>query len=315
MKLKNLALQSGLKLTAKSWLILNSKTGEILSSQQEHERREIASITKVMTAYTAIQIISNLHINVTESKIETPCEAAALKGTRAELSEGDVLSVLDMLHAMLLPSGNDAAYALAEYFGLVLLEVELKSQYKMVDPVQVFIYEMNKSAKALGMTESNFASPHGLKNCFNKSSAIDLAKLGMAAMKCELFANIVRKQAYECIGQDSYGCEKKFIWFNTNKLLTKGFSGLKTGITPSAGPCLLSSYVNEKVELMMILLSCKTPDHRWTETLKMKDWAVKALLNPKEQFLHSYQFYFAAKEEKSKRNKSIERKKEKRVSV
>ena len=311
MKLKNLGLSSGLKITAKSWLILNAKTGEILSSQQEHERREIASITKVMTAYTAIQIINNLNIDIKQSKIETSYEAASIKGTTAELAKGDVLSLVDMLHGMLLPSGNDAAYALAEYFGLILLELGLKSQYKMVDPIQIFLHEMNKTAKSIGMTKSNFASPHGLKNCFNKSSAIDLAKLSIEVMKCPLFADIVKKQSYECIGQDINENVKKFIWFNTNKLLAKGFNGLKTGITPSAGPCLLSSYVDDQVQITMVLLSCKTPDHRWTETLKMKDWTIKVLLKTKDtNSLHK-----VGKEEKCKRDKSVGKKKDKRVSV
>lgn len=283
MKIKNLFIHSTLKLTAKSWAVLNASTGEILASHGEHERREIASITKVMTAYTAFRIINNLNINVTESKVEASGEASSVNGTSAELDEGDVLSLWDMLHAMLLPSGNDAAYALAEYFGLVLLELGLKSQYKMVDPVQVFIFEMNKNAKALGMTESNFASPHGLSNCFNKSSVVDLAKLGIAAIQDKAFMEIVSKPSYKCTGQDMTGNEKCFEWINTNKLLEKGFNGLKTGITPNAGPCLLSSYQNENVHLIMIVLACKGPDHRWNETLKMKDWAVKILLKAKKK--------------------------------
>eukprot|EP00826_Nyctotherus_ovalis_P037146 TRINITY_DN3371_c0_g5_i1.p1 TRINITY_DN3371_c0_g5~~TRINITY_DN3371_c0_g5_i1.p1 ORF type:complete len:305 (+),score=56.97 TRINITY_DN3371_c0_g5_i1:159-1073(+) len=280
-RIKKLSLPCPPLLTAKSWAILNANTGELLSGHHEHERREIASLTKVMTAYTAIQIITNLNINVTESKVEASCDASSLNGTTAELEEGDVLSLWDMLHAMLLPSGNDAAYALAEYFGLALVELGLRTT-KVVDPIQVFVHEMNRNAKALGMSNTNYANPHGLQNCFNKSSALDVVRLSAAAMRLPLFAEIVSKQKHKCMGQDINSREKAFVWHNTNRLLAKGFSGLKTGITPSAGPCLASSYKDERVNLVMVLLSCKTPEHRWSETIKMKDWSVKMLVKTKE---------------------------------
>lgn len=281
-RIKNHILPLPPQLTAKSWAVLNANTGELLGGQHEHERREIASITKVMTAYTAIQIIESLNINVNESKVETSYDASLMNGTTAYLEEGDVLSVWDMLHAMLLPSGNDAAYALAEYFGLVLIELGLKAS-KLVDPIQVFLCEMNKNAKALGMSNTNYANPHGLQNFFNKSSALDIAKLSQAAMRLPLFAEIVKKQKYSCTGQDLFGNNKSFAWKNTNKLLAKGFNGLKTGITSSAGPCLASNYKDDKVNLIMVVLSCKTPDHRWTETVKLRDWCVKFLFKAKEK--------------------------------
>ena len=133
-RIKNHLLPSPPQLTSKSWAVINANTDEFLGGYHEHERREIASLTKVMTAYTALKIINNLNINVTESKIEASFESSITGGTSANLEEGDVLNVWDMLHAMLLPSGNDAAYALAEYFGLVLIELGLKPS-KLVDPL------------------------------------------------------------------------------------------------------------------------------------------------------------------------------------
>ena len=276
-RIKNHLLPSPPQLTSKSWAVINANTDEFLGGYHEHERREIASLTKVMTAYTALKIINNLNINVTESKIEASFESSITGGTSANLEEGDVLNVWDMLHAMLLPSGNDAAYALAEYFGLVLIELGLKPS-KLVDPLQVFISEMNKNAKLLGMFNTNYACSHGLQNYLNKSSALDVAKLSTAAMKLPNFAEIVKKQNYNCIGQDMFGNNKNFAWQNTNKLLTKGFDGIKTGITPSAGPCLASNYKDEHVNLIIIILSTKVPENRWKETIKLKDWCIKYLL-------------------------------------
>jgi D-alanyl-D-alanine carboxypeptidase len=281
-RIRNHSLFSPPQITAKSWAVLNANTGELLGGQHEHERREIASITKVMTAYTAIQIINSLNINVDESKVETSYDASLMIGTTAYLEEGDVLSVRDMLHAMLLPSGNDAAYALAEYFGLVLIELGLKAS-KLVDPIQVFLCEMNKNAKAIRMSNTNYANPHGLQNFFNKSSALDIAKLSQIVMRFSLFSEIVKKQKYSCTGQDLFGNNKTFTWKNTNKLLAKGFNGLKTGITSSAGPCLVSNYKDDMVNLIIVVLSSKTPDHRWTETMKLKDWIVRVLTKMKEK--------------------------------
>jgi len=281
-RIKNNNLPSPPHITAKSWVVLNISTGELLGGQHEHERREIASITKVMTAYTAIQIIDSLNINVDESRVETSYDASLMIGTTAYLEEGDVLSVRDMLHAMLLPSGNDAAYALAEYFGLVLIELGLKAS-KVVDPIQVFLCEMNKNAKAIGMSNTNYANPHGLQNFFNKSSALDIAKLSQVAMRFPLFSEIVKKQKYSCTGQDLFGNNKTFVWKNTNKLLAKGFNGLKTGITTSAGPCLASNYKDDRANLIIVVLSSKTPDHRWTETVKLRDWSLRLLTKAKEK--------------------------------
>ena len=96
-------------------------------------------------------------------------------------------------------------------------------------------------------------------------------------MRSPLFAEIVKKQKHTCIGEDMFGNQKVLMWSNTNKLLQKGFNGLKTGITPTAGPCLSSSYKDAQANLIMVVLSCKTPDHRWNEIVRMKDWTIQQL--------------------------------------
>ncbi len=262
-----------LQLSAKAWAIYDSNTDQLLCGHLERERREIASLTKIMTAYTAICTIVRLDMNVLDSKVETSFDASMMAGTTADLAEGDVLSVWDMLHAMLLPSGNDAAYALAEYFGLLLMETGTKG----ADPILTFVSEMNRNAKILGLSNTTFASPHGLQNALNKSTAHDVAKLAAVCMKSPLFAEVVKKSKYTCLGLDMFGSQKMFMWVNTNKLLAKGFDGLKTGITPTAGPCLASSFRDGSFNLILVVLACKSPDHRWCEVMLMKDWAVARL--------------------------------------
>eukprot|EP00826_Nyctotherus_ovalis_P002875 TRINITY_DN10579_c0_g1_i1.p1 TRINITY_DN10579_c0_g1~~TRINITY_DN10579_c0_g1_i1.p1 ORF type:complete len:294 (+),score=83.98 TRINITY_DN10579_c0_g1_i1:200-1081(+) len=279
MEKKSLTMSSSLKLTAKSWIAINGNTGEYFIGCNEHERREIASLTKIMTAYTSMQIINALDINITESLVEVSFDASLMNGTTASLCEGDVLNIYDMLHAMLLPSGNDAAYALAEYFGLLLIELGFKGSF---DPIQIFVNEMNKNAKILGMLDTSYANPHGLQNPNNKSSAHDVAKLAKSAMKLPLFADIVKKQTYSCLGQDMLSRQKSFRWTNTNKLLTKGFQGLKTGITSVAGPCLASSYKDSETNIIIVVISCKTPELRWTETIKLKNYVVQEFCGKSE---------------------------------
>ena len=170
---------------------------------------------------------------------------------------------------------SDAAYTLAEYFGSLLLDLRMKGQHKTIDPVQIFVHEMNKNAKSLGMNKTNFVNPHGLKDFFNKSSALDITKLSVAAMKLPLFSKIVSTKYYECVGKDTAGIAKEYYWENTNKLLARGFNGIKTGITTTAGPCLVVNYNKDDINLIITVLCCKTPEDRWDEIIKMTNWGVE----------------------------------------
>jgi D-alanyl-D-alanine carboxypeptidase len=144
-------------------------------------------------------------------------EASTVPGTSADLRYNDILSVWDLLHGLMLPSGNDAAHALAEHFGNLLLQSDKKTSstffyssgitktsilntifqkdytksdikeplspeprvhsYESSPSVFRFIQEMNKNAKKLGMSNTNFDSPHGLPNKNNKSTSYDMTKL------------------------------------------------------------------------------------------------------------------------------------------
>ncbi len=264
-------------LSAKCCAVYDSGTNELLCGKQECIRREIASLTKIMTAYTALTLVSRFNVNILASKIEVSLDAALLEGTSADLAEGDVLSVWDMLHAMLLPSGNDAAYAIAEYFGMLLSELGLPAVSKYSDPVHVFVAEMNKNARLLGMKDTTYANPHGLQNYLNKSTALDIAKLSSVCMEMPLFADIVKRQSYTCTGNDIDGDQHVFTWYNTNRMLSKGFNGLKTGVTPSAGPCLVSTFKHDGRNIVIVLLACRSGEHRWHESARLKEYALQML--------------------------------------
>ena len=109
--------------TAKSWSISDGRTGEILFGKCENDRREIASLTKIMNCFVVIQIIRKIRLNAQRTYLQVSKTAATVGGTSAKLRAGDVLSVWDLLHGLMLPSGNDAATVLAEHFGQYLFEV------------------------------------------------------------------------------------------------------------------------------------------------------------------------------------------------
>ena len=109
--------------TAKHWAILDGRTGEILFGKAENERKEIASMTKIMTCFIVIQICRKLKLNPEKTKLQVSKHAASIEGTSAKLKTGDVVTVWDLLHGLMLPSGNDAATVLAEHFGQYLYEV------------------------------------------------------------------------------------------------------------------------------------------------------------------------------------------------
>ena len=108
--------------TAKWWGVLDGDDGSLLFGRNEHVSREIASITKVMTAYLIFRIMKRFKINPKKKLLNVSKYASSIGGTSALLKEGDVLSVYDLMHGLLLPSGNDAATWLAEHFAEIIKE-------------------------------------------------------------------------------------------------------------------------------------------------------------------------------------------------
>lgn len=113
---------------------------------------------------------------------------------------------------------------------------------------------MNRYSRALKLDNTVYANPHGLSNINNKSTAVDQGRLGAIVMQDSYMREIVNKQEHECEGLDSKGRKKEFKWKNSNKLLKKGFNGIKTGITPAAGPCMATSFMKDNIHLIVIVL-------------------------------------------------------------
>jgi D-alanyl-D-alanine carboxypeptidase len=180
-------------ITAQSYAIFDLKNGNLLLGRKENLRREIASLTKIMTFYTVLDLLERYRLKAENVKIKVTNAATLVTGTSACLREGDILTVYQLFYGLMLPSGNDAAYLLAEYFGEKLYQEKYQTEtndtqnggssvfigsWQFPDgPIKYFLKEMNLNAAKLRMFSSNFDSPHGLINKYNYSTAYDVCLL------------------------------------------------------------------------------------------------------------------------------------------
>lgn len=279
--------------TAKSWAISNLKNGECLWSKSSDTRFEMASLTKMMTAYLVCSLADRLHINISTTIITITKPMVLIGGTIGELQEGDQFSILSLLYGLLLPSGNDCALALAGFYGGLLLEKFLRGakshlELSFEQGLRRFVKEMNIQSLKFNLKNTTFANVHGLSHKGNKSTAEELGKLAYHLLKNSILQEIVNTKKYQVtVFNVLLNSPKEFNWKNTNKLLWKdGFFGVKTGTTPNAGACLIVFYKVDGVELIITLLACNSTFHRWEEAKVLAGWGyknymIKAKKNPK----------------------------------
>ncbi len=211
---------------AKGAVLADASTGQVLWERGADTERPMASITKVMTALLVVQT-GHLDWQV---KIPKAAQTYAWHygGESAGLRPGDILTVQQLLEAMLLPSGADAAYTLARVFG---------------PGIPAFIAKMNATAAQLGMTRTHFTSPDGLPyptETSTYSTPSDLVTLGLAAMKYPAFRSIVDRKFFQLkLGTGHH--QHQYWWDNTDHLIGSypGMLGIKDGYTDDAGHCLL----------------------------------------------------------------------------
>lgn len=205
--------------------LMAGNTGTRLWSKKLHVKRPIGSIAKVMTALVVLQAGDlNRKITVTRAAIRYVRRDGA---SSAGLIRGDVLTARQLLEAMLVPSGCDAAYLLATAYG---------------PGRAAFIGKMNATAETLGLGSTHFASFDGMPfptEYSTYSTPANLIRLGEAAMKYRLFREIVHQQSYLLHGVRHR--HHRYFWTSTNLLLSSypGTLGIKTGSTLAAGDCLL----------------------------------------------------------------------------
>lgn len=209
---------------SKSACLIEAKTGTVLYSKNEHDKLAPASMTKIMTMILVMEKL-NKNLIKKDDLVTTPKEASSLGGSQIYLSEGEKMSVHDLLKAMCIASANDAAMSLAIYVG---------------GNEKNFIKMMNDKAKELNLQNTNFENPYGFDNDNHFSSSYD-----MAMMARHLIMNYPDILSYTSIYEDYVreDTTKKFWLVNTNKLVKfmDGVDGLKTGWTEKSGYCLTAT--------------------------------------------------------------------------
>jgi serine-type D-Ala-D-Ala carboxypeptidase (penicillin-binding protein 5/6) len=229
---------------ATSGALADVDTDKLLWSRQLDTERPIGSITKVMTALVVLESGDlNQQIRIPKAVLEY---VAKYQGESAGLRPGDVLTTSELLEALLLESGCDAAYVLAMTYG---------------PGMPAFLAKMNAMALQLGMTHTHFTSPDGLPyptEYSTYSTPADLLTLGLAAMKVPLFRTIVDQRFYNL--PKSRGQHHAYWWGNTNDLVGtyQGADGIKTGYTDAAKHCLLFEAVRHGTTLIGVVLG--SPD-------------------------------------------------------
>lgn len=221
------------EISALSFVVADTRTGEILFSHNENARLPIASTTKILTCLT---VLENARL---DDIVTVSAGACGVEGSSVYLYEGEKISVKDLLYALMLESANDAAVCLAEYVS---------------GGVDEFATLMNERAKSLSLSNSHFNNPHGLEDAEHYSTAFDLAKLWCEAMKNDVFREIVSTKSYRIDLPETD--EYRFL-SNHNKLLkTNEYCiGGKTGFTKNAGRCLVTGAEHNGAELVVVTLN------------------------------------------------------------
>jgi serine-type D-Ala-D-Ala carboxypeptidase (penicillin-binding protein 5/6) len=254
-------------IAAKAWVVLDGKTGKLLWGFNEAEARPIASTTKVMTAWIILQR-ADKNPKLLDDEVRFSDRAAATRGSSCRLKSGERLPVRELLYGLLLPSGNDAAVALAEHFGPRLQEGEPAKE----DGVALFVAEMNRQAEKLKLGETKFLDPNGLAR--NQASARDLALLTWHAMQNKQFREYVKTREHECEVLGEADAKRRVTWKNTNRLLEdEGCDGVKTGTTNAAGACLVASAHRGADHLIVVVLGSTGGDGRYDDARKLLRWA------------------------------------------
>lgn len=259
------------EMTAKQYFVYDCDTKEFLAEARNGtDVIYPASITKLFTAYVALQYLNPETLCTAGDELDGVYAGSSV----AEIQKGDTLTVEELVEAMLLPSGNDAAYILAANAGRVLAHNRGLSG---TEAVSRFVTEMNTQAKYMGMADTHFANPDGIHSDDHRTTFSDIAIMGTLAMEDPVIMRYAATAKAEKTLSD--GVKE---WKNTNALIHPESPyycpyciGLKTGQTPSAGSCLLSAFSYHGKTYLIGVFGCPDVDDRFPDTLLLFQNAIK----------------------------------------
>ena len=252
------------ELAAQNAYFIEAGTGTVLYEKESDVRIAPASTAKMLTALTALGCCKEDD----EVTVGKEVGRIAKDASRAWLAPGNKLTVRQLLDAMLLPSGNDAAYALAVYAGRQLLKDDAAS---IDEALAAFVEAMNEKAAEVGATQSSFISPDGYDADGQYTTAYDLAQIAKAFEGSDTLKNI----AASCRITDVWLSGQDVTYDNTNELLNpdspyyfKEATGLKTGTSEEAGCCLVSC-ATIGGELYIAVVMGATEEGRWLDSMTL----------------------------------------------
>lgn len=222
----------------RSFVIMDYDTGYMLDYRAPHQKVQVGSLTKIATALVVQNWLEATRVS-TATNVPIPPVALSFGGPNPlGLQPGDTMTIRDLQYAALMNSDNISAFALADYVGAALMQ----SGYGGSTPQEAFVVQMNGLAQQLGMTNTRFTNAAGLDSIGGPepySTAADLARLTKAAIGRPSFQFAV-SQTTRQVSINRGGQQFAFTLRNTNELLGQnGINGVKTGLTPLAGGCVI----------------------------------------------------------------------------
>ncbi|MDO4482503.1 MAG: D-alanyl-D-alanine carboxypeptidase family protein [Bacillota bacterium] len=235
------------QISAVSAIVVDGAAGKVLYEKNSHSRQLPASTTKIMTALIALESGHSM-----DEMVEISEKAASAEGSSIYAEAGEKISFEDLMYALMLRSGNDAAVALAEHIS---------------GSSEKFAAEMNRKAAELGAENTNFVTVNGLHDDNHYTTAYDMALFAREAMKNADFRKIVSTGYWNASRAD----DKFNYFYNKNKVLYQyeGGNGIKIGYTSAAGRCLVASSQRNGMELIAVVFSA--PDW-FNDTYKLMDY-------------------------------------------
>jgi D-alanyl-D-alanine carboxypeptidase (penicillin-binding protein 5/6) len=242
-------------IAARSAELLDGYSGKVLYALHANQKVPIASVTKLMTLYLAVQAVDQHRLALHEL-VPVSEEAYHVNGSQIWLEPGERLSVDHLLKAVAIGSANDAAYALGEY---------------IAGSPQAFVEDMNRTALALGMHSTHFANPHGLHEASHYSTAHDLGILAQHAVRMPLLMHYTSMWEDRSVRNGKGGT----LWMiNHNRMLRQfpGMDGLKTGYTSQAGFCMVATAKRVNTRMIAVVLGAPSSKARFADAGTLLTW-------------------------------------------
>ncbi len=241
--------------SAVSAVAIDDKSGAVLYEKNPHLQRAPASITKIVTAIVAIE-----HANPSDLVTVRYDASELVDSTLMGVNPGDKLTLEDLLYGLMLPSGNEAAVAIANH---------------VAGSEQAFVDLMNEKMKDLGLTDSHFANPHGLDAKGHYSSAYDMAMIARYGMRYPLFRQLAAAKVHTVnVWRATNGEKQSYDIYNLNKLLSiyPGADGVKIGFTENAWRTIVGTAVRNGHRVYVALMGS---NDLWTDTPRVLDYIFK----------------------------------------